>query len=48
MLVTWTVQMQGQWMLVVTLLLAKKVEYVGYMDSTIVESTNAGSKMNTS
>jgi hypothetical protein len=43
MLVTWTVQKQGQCMLVVKWLLAKKVKYVGHMDSTKTGSMNAGS-----
>ena len=43
MLVTWTVQKQSQWMLVVKWLLAKNVEYVGHMDSTKAGSMNAGS-----
>ena len=43
MLATWTVQKQGQWMLVVKWLLARKVKYVGHMVSTNTGSMNAGS-----
>jgi hypothetical protein len=41
MLVIWTVQRQGQWMLTITWLLGRKVESVGPIDSVIAGSTNA-------